>query len=76
SYAGDKEKIFEAYEKVLVDCLNGDQMLALRQDSEELSWSFLSALIEDCERCIKKDRILAFYDAGTWGPKAAEKIKK
>jgi glucose-6-phosphate 1-dehydrogenase len=74
-YAGDKGKKFDAYEKVLLDCLNGDQMLALRQDSEELSWSFLTPLIEDCERCIKTDKILEFYEAATWGPPAAEKVR-
>lgn len=68
NYAQEKERILDAYEKVLLDCLNGDQMLALRQDSEELCWSFLTPLIEDCERCIHKEKALRFYPAGTWGP--------
>jgi glucose-6-phosphate 1-dehydrogenase len=74
SYDGDRERIFEAYEKVLLDCMNGDQMLALRQDSEELCWSFLTPLIDDCERCIKTDKILQFYPAGSRGPETALKM--
>jgi glucose-6-phosphate 1-dehydrogenase len=65
----------EAYEKVLIDCLNGDQMLSLRQDSEELCWAFLTPLIEDCEQCIRTERILHFYPAGSPGPVEAEKIR-
>ncbi len=74
-YAGDKAEGFEAYEKVLIDCLNGDQMLSLRQDSEELCWAFLTPLIEDCEQCIRTERILHFYPAGSPGPVEAEKIR-
>lgn len=74
SYDSDRGRIFDAYEKVLLDCMNGDQMLALRQDSEELCWSFLTPLIDDCERCIQKDRILQFYPSGSNGPETAERM--
>ncbi len=65
----------DAYEKVLVDCMNGDQMLFLRQDIEELSWAFLTPLIEDCEKCVDRKDMLKFYDAGTWGPDGTARIK-
>jgi glucose-6-phosphate 1-dehydrogenase len=76
SYGADMERILEAYEKVLIDCMLGDQMLFLRQDSEELCWSFFTPFIEDCEKCVDKARILHFYEAGTWGPEALNEIKK
>ncbi|MBN2105904.1 MAG: glucose-6-phosphate dehydrogenase [Deltaproteobacteria bacterium] len=74
-YAGDRGEGLEAYEKVLIDCLNGDQMLSLRQDSEELCWAFLTPLIQDCEQCIRTEQILHFYPAGSPGPAEAEKIR-
>ncbi len=75
SYEGDKDHMFEAYEKVLLDCMNGDQMLFLRQDSEELCWEFLTPLIEDCETCINREKTLKTYGAGTPGPLEAERLK-
>jgi len=68
NYEADRGQVLEAYEKVLIDCMNGDQMLFLRQDSEELCWMFLTPLIEDCERCLKKGELLRLYAAGAWGP--------
>lgn len=75
AYGGDRAGALEAYEKVLLDCLNGDQMLCLRQDAEELCWSFLTPLIEDCEQCIRTERILHLYPSGSRGPAEAERIR-
>ncbi len=75
SYDSDSGETLEAYEKVLVDCMNGDQMLFLRQDLEELCWSFLTPLIEDCEKCVDKSSLLQFYGSGTRGPEGVEKLK-
>ncbi len=74
-YDSDREGKIDAYEKVLIDCLKGDQMLSLRQDSEELCWAFLTPLIEDCEQCIRTESILHFYPAGSSGPVEADKIR-
>ena len=74
-YDSESAAHMEAYEKVLLDCLGGDQMLSLRQDSEELCWAFLTPLIEDCEQCMRTERILHFYPAGSSGPVEAEKIR-
>jgi glucose-6-phosphate 1-dehydrogenase len=76
-YDGEqKSSGIDAYEKVILDCLNGDQMLCLRQDSEELCWAFLTPLIEDCEHCIRTERILYSYPAGSGGPTEAERIRR
>ena len=74
SYGSTSNRILSAYEKVLIDSMLGEQMLFLRQDSEELCWSFFTPLIENCEKCIDKAGMLNFYKSGTWGPKAAEKM--
>ncbi|HWH69870.1 MAG TPA: hypothetical protein VNT26_10815, partial [Candidatus Sulfotelmatobacter sp.] len=60
----------DAYERVLLNVIQGDRMLFLRQDAVELCWSFLTPILEVC--C--KDRVapLHFYEAGSWGPEEAQ----
>jgi glucose-6-phosphate 1-dehydrogenase len=64
----------DAYEKVLLDAMCGDQMLFWRQDAVELCWSFLMPGLEGCEDCAERAEHLAFYEAGTWGPAGARKL--
>lgn len=61
----------EAYARVLLDCMNGDHMLFWRQDGIELSWSFLTPILQECEQYCNRDQQLHTYPAGSWGPKAA-----
>ena len=68
--------ILDAYEKVLIDCIQGDQTLFWRQDAVELSWSFLTPILEECETCGDRGERLEFYESGTWGPKTAEDFLK
>ena len=59
-----------AYERVLLDCMEGDQMLFVRNDGVELSWSLLTPLIQALEaRAVAPDSFL--YEAGSDGPAAA-----
>ena len=67
---------FDAYEKVIVDCLLGDHMLFVRQDGVEECWAFLSPILDACETCKDPERSLHFYKAGTWGPKEADNLMK
>ena len=60
--------ILEAYEKVLLDCMLGDQMLFWRQDGVELCWSFLTPILRECETCGDRAEMLHSYEAGSWGP--------
>jgi glucose-6-phosphate 1-dehydrogenase len=64
----------DAYEKVLLDCILGDQMLFWRQDGVEQTWGFLTPILEMCEECGDFDRHLQFYPAGSWGPQEAGKL--
>ncbi len=68
SYGAEQERSVDAYEKVLLDCLNGDKMLFLREDSEYLSWRFLTPIIEDCAQCLAHRDVLQLYPAGSIGP--------
>ncbi|MBU2550477.1 MAG: glucose-6-phosphate dehydrogenase [Proteobacteria bacterium] len=66
--------VLDAYEKALLDCMQGDQMLFWRQDGVEACWSFIMPVIEACEQCQDPGRRLRVYPAGTWGPPGAETL--
>jgi len=61
----------DSYEKVILDCMLGDHMLFWRQDGVELSWGYLTPLLEMCEQSGEMDKNLNLYPAGTWGPRDA-----
>jgi len=60
--------ILDAYQKVLIDCIRGDQTLFLREDAVELCWSFLTPILEGCEVCGDRAAMLHTYESGSWGP--------
>jgi len=65
----------EAYERLLHDCMLGDQMLFVRTDGVDASWSLVTGVLEtwdrgaQCERCV-----LDSYPAGSWGPPTADAL--
>jgi glucose-6-phosphate 1-dehydrogenase len=75
-YQDAREPVLDAYEKVLLDCMLGDQMLFWRQDAVERCWSFLTPILDSCETCSDRSEMLHTYEAGSWGPKAAEQLLK
>ncbi|TFH64758.1 MAG: glucose-6-phosphate dehydrogenase [Gemmatimonadales bacterium] len=65
-----REFSLSAYERVLLDCMEGDQMLFVRDDGVELSWSLLTPLIQALEaRDAPVESFL--YEAASEGPVAA-----
>jgi glucose-6-phosphate 1-dehydrogenase len=68
--------VLDAYEKVLIDCMLGDQMLFWRQDGVERTWSFLTPILNECETCDDRTNMLHFYESGSTGPKAIENLLK
>ena len=60
--------VLDAYEKALLDCMLGDHMLFWRQDAVDLSWAFLSPVLNACEHCGDRAQQLRFYAAGSDGP--------
>lgn len=62
----------DAYERLLLDALNGDASLFTRSDSIEMAWQFIDPIIEGWHG--PKSPALAIYDPGTWGPEAADKF--
>ena len=61
-------RVMDAYEKVLLDCIRGEQMFFWRQDGVETAWEFLAPLIDICEQCSNRAGQLLPYAAGSWGP--------
>ena len=65
----------EAYETLLLDAMLGDASLFTRADEVEAQWSTVSPINEmwdEWDRTGESD--LRFYEAGTWGPEAADKL--
>jgi glucose-6-phosphate 1-dehydrogenase len=63
------EETAEAYERLLLDALLGDQTLFLRSDEVMQAWRIVAPILEAWEN---EDVLLSRYPAGTWGPKEAD----
>jgi glucose-6-phosphate 1-dehydrogenase len=64
----------DSYEKVILDCMLGDHMLFWRQDGVELSWGYLTPILEMCDQCDEMEKYLKFYPAGSWGPRDSNMV--
>jgi glucose-6-phosphate 1-dehydrogenase len=61
----------EAYGRLVVDCMLGDQTLFTRADEVEASWRIMTPLLEAWDAPADPNAI-PMYEAGTWGPVEAE----
>jgi glucose-6-phosphate 1-dehydrogenase len=66
----------DAYERLLHDCMLGDQTLFTRSDNIEIAWSLLTPVLErwkdlDAQR---RPETLCSYEAGSWGPAEADRL--
>ncbi len=66
----------EAYERLLLDCMLGDQTLFVRHDDMKVAWSLftpiLDAWTEDTRG--KRTGILYTYSSGSWGPASSDTL--
>lgn len=66
------EAIPDAYERLLLDAMLGDQTLFLRNDTIREAWRILQPVLDDWNKPLGEARTpLHFYPSGTWGPEAA-----
>ncbi len=65
---GDIE-IPEAYERLLLDCIQGDATLYARADAVEACWTFITPILQAWRD--NPDIKLYGYPAGSWGPEEA-----
>src|SRR5262249_19841892 len=61
----------EAYERLLLDVMAGDQTLFMRRDAVEASWRWITPILE---RWAGAEAPLATYPAGDWGPPEADRL--
>ncbi len=66
------ERIPDAYERLIYDCMNGDSTLYTRSDAVLAAWKFLGPVID----AWSNDRSVPLYGypAGTWGPEHADDL--
>jgi glucose-6-phosphate 1-dehydrogenase len=58
----------DAYERLLLDAIRGDQTLFMRRDEVEAAWRWIDPIREAWERAGTAPKP---YTAGSWGPSAA-----
>jgi glucose-6-phosphate 1-dehydrogenase len=60
------------YERLILDCMKGDQTLFDRADGVEAAWSLIDPVLSTWQ----SDRSVSFpnYAAGTWGPQEADEL--
>jgi glucose-6-phosphate 1-dehydrogenase len=60
----------DAYERLLLDAMQGDASLFARADEIELAWGLIDPILASWERPDASP--LAFYEPGSWGPAEAD----
>jgi len=61
-----------AYERLLLDCMQGDATLYARDDAVEEAWKFVQPILNAWET--NPDIPIYGYPAGTWGPEDSDKL--
>ncbi len=65
------ETLPDAYERLLLDALNGDPSLFTRSDEIELAWGLVDPVIQGWERSSGMSPLVS-YTPGEWGPPEAD----
>lgn len=67
-----KDGLPEAYERLLLDAIQGDASLFARSDEIERAWELVTPLLKNWES--SENPHLRSYDPGTWGPEEADAL--
>ena len=59
------ERVIDAYERLMLEIINGNQSLFVRRDEVEQAWVWADGIIEAWESTQEKPKP---YAAGSWGP--------
>ena len=62
----------DAYERLIIDCMAGDNTLFARIDEVMASWKLLTPVLKYWQD--HKPTNFPNYASGTWGPEAADKL--
>jgi glucose-6-phosphate 1-dehydrogenase len=63
----------DAYERLLLDALNGDPSLFARADNIEIAWQLIDPILDSWASGANAPP-LRKYEPGTWGPVAADEL--
>jgi glucose-6-phosphate 1-dehydrogenase len=66
-----KERQHNAYERLILDLLHGNQTLFLRRDELEAAWTWIDPILNAWQA---SEKAPAGYFAGTWGPADASHL--
>ncbi len=69
SQAFEQNRIPDAYERLLLEVIQGNQYLFVRRDEVEHAWNWCDQLMEHWKH---ENKAPLSYAAGSWGPKAAD----
>ncbi len=65
-------KVMQAYERLLLDAMQGDATLYARGDEVEAAWKFVDPILKHWHQ--NKDVRMYGYGAGVWGPEVANEL--
>ncbi len=68
----EEERLPDAYERLLLDTLQGDAALFTRSDEIEMAWRLIDPVVEGWQSSTAPP--LVTYPVGTWGPAEADEI--
>lgn len=68
----NEQELPEAYERLLLDCMNGDATLYARGDAVEQAWKIIDPVLKFWDN--NPECGLHGYPAGTWGPLEADSL--
>jgi len=66
--SGKGDESYDAYERLLLDAINGDQTLFMRRDEVEIAWRWIDSIIEAWD---EDGTPIKSYNSGTMGPNDA-----
>lgn len=67
----DSAQVMDAYERLLLDAMQGDATLYARADEVEAAWKFVDPILEYWSN---EDVPTYGYAAGTWGPRNSDEM--
>jgi glucose-6-phosphate 1-dehydrogenase len=67
-----EQQLPDAYERLLVDALNGDASLFTRSDEIEQAWKLIDPILQAWE--VQQTPALHLYAPNTWGPDAGDAL--
>ena len=65
----------EAYERLILEAIQGDHMLFTKDETTELAWKWIDPIMAAWENPQEAPPLL-FYESGSWGPAAADHLLK